>query len=83
MTNLVILVLRHSTKNKNNLYTVSDHNIIIGKFKLKFARREALIRREYFNFKVDENRAKFFEATSESTNLTSWVVDLLVTKLFN
>ena len=65
------MALRHSTKNKNNLYTKSEHNVMIGTFNLSFASREAAIRREYFNFKVDDDRVKFIEETSKTTHLSS------------
>ena len=65
------MALRHSTKNKQNVYTKSDHNIIIGKFNLKVARREARLRVEFFNFKAADDRQKFFQVTSTSNNLSS------------
>ena len=65
------LALRHSTKNKNNLYTKSDHNIMVGKFNLKYAKKQAKLRFEYFNFKEVDNMKKFSEETSNSTNLSS------------
>ena len=45
--------------NKNGNTTKSDHNVMTGKFSIKFHRNQAKSRTEIFNFKNKENQELF------------------------
>ena len=59
-----IFALTKYSKKGQSYNKVSDHNIIIGRFKLKFNRINHKLRTEFFNFKNKENQKIFFEKTS-------------------
>ena len=58
------------TKNGRKIIT-SDHNVLMGKFSVKFERKPRQIRKEFFNFKCQESKQKFQEETSNSNKLSS------------
>jgi hypothetical protein len=64
-----IFVLTKYTKNGNK--KTSDHNVIMGKFRLKFNRNRAKPRTEFFNFKDRVNQDLFYEETNNSSKLSS------------
>ena len=45
----------------------SDHNILVGKFKLKYNTKKNKLRREVFNFKDKESQKKFYDVTNMTT----------------
>ena len=51
--------------------TVSDHNILMGTFNLKFNRKLSKPRIEIFNFKDKENQESFLEETCATNNLSA------------
>ena len=51
--------------------TASDHNILVGKFNLKFCRKVLKPRIEMFNFKVKANQEAFLDETSATNNLSA------------
>ena len=62
------------TKHNQKLIT-SDHNVLIGKFSIRFDRKPRRIRQEFFQFKCEEGNKIFKEETSSNTHLSSCFSD--------
>ena len=58
------------TKNKTRIIT-SDHNTMFSKFSLTFNKKPRTIRKEYFQFKCEEGKKKFFQETSSNLKLSA------------
>ena len=63
----VLALTKYTKKGK----VVSDHNIMVGKFKLNFNRPKTRPRIELFDFKNKENQEDFFEETNSTYQLSS------------
>ena len=46
---------------------ISDHNVMIAKFSLKYTKQKNIVRREIFNFKDKKAQKYFHDATNIST----------------
>ena len=66
-----IYTLTKYTGKKSVKKTLSDHNVMIANFTLKFDRQPRKTRNEFFNFKNKENQQTFLEETSSSLKLSS------------
>ena len=57
----------YNKKGGKVVVTLTDHNMIIGKFDIKVNRKEINVRREVFNYKDEEGQKMFRELTSKDT----------------
>ena len=65
-------VLHRHIKSKSGTKIInSDHNILYSKFYITFNRKPSKIRTEFFNFKCEESKKKFFMETSTNTGLST------------
>ena len=59
------MVLKHINKRKGTQVVIqSDHNILISEFSINYKISKSKLRREYFNFKSNEDKVKFFNEGS-------------------
>ena len=69
--NRVHILARYvKTKTKTRIIT-SDHNTMYGKFSLTYNKKPRNIRKEYFQFRCEEGKKKFFQETSSNLKLSS------------
>ena len=61
-------VLTKYGKKKN---IMSDHNVLVSRFKIIFNRLQPSVRKEFFNFKNKDDQKNFHDQTSISTKLSS------------
>ena len=65
------VLTKYAGKKGKKKKTVSDHNVLVANFTLKFNRFMPKIRREFFNFKNKDDQKTFLEETSTSEKLLS------------
>ena len=68
------MVLKRTIKRRGLEATKSDHNILMSKFSVNYTIKKPKIRKEYFNFKRNEDKLKFFSDTNTTMDLTSCFV---------
>ena len=67
-----IHVLHRHIKTKSGTKMItSDHNILFSRFCITFNRKPRKIRTEFFQFKCEESKMKFYEETSSNSRLSS------------
>ena len=63
------------TKYASKKKVESDHNVMVGKFSLKYTKKKSIVRREVFNFKDKEAQKYFYEQTNISTKFKACFSD--------
>ena len=58
------VLTKYASKKGNRKKVQSDHNILYGKFSLKYNTKKKFLRREIFDFKNKEGQKLFYEATN-------------------
>ena len=64
------VLTKYASKKGYRKKVQSDHNILYGKFKLKYTTKKSFTRREIFDFKIKEGQRMFFEATNISNRFS-------------
>ena len=67
----IFVLTKYASKKGLKKKTVSDHNILFGKFSILFDRQPKTLRREFFNLKDKVGQKAFLEETSASEALSS------------
>ena len=65
-------VLARYVKKKSGFKVInSDHNTLFSRFSITFNKKARQVRKEFFKFKCEEGKKRFFEETSSTNKLTA------------